>query len=235
MKTISALEHKRNAIITGSFFIAATVTAIIGVILYDPILTDPDYLVTGVKNPYQIVLGAIFESILAISAIGTAIMMYPYLKKFNESWALGYVCFRLLEVVFILIGILSMISIATLSQKYINPTESDLASFQITATLLKTIHDWTFVFGPHFMLGINTLIYSVLFFKSNLVPKKLSILGITGALFIFAGANLEMFGIISPYGSEIIVIALPVALYEMILAVWLIVKGFNLNNQEPAH
>jgi hypothetical protein len=232
MKTINSAEHKRNAIVTGAFFITATVTAIIGLKLYDPILLNPDFLKTGVINPDQIVLGVIFESILAISAVGTAIMMYPYLKRFSESWGLGYVCFRVLEVVFILIGLLSMISIVTLSQAYINSTQSDLASFQTTAKLLKTIHDWTFVFGPHFMLGVNTFIYSTIFYKSNLVPKKLSALGITGAVMIFIGAILEIFGIISSVGSEIIVIALPIAFYEMILAGWLIVKGFNLNNLE---
>lgn len=228
MKTTDISTHKRNAIVTGAFFITATVTAIIGLKLYDPILLDPGFLKTGVINANQIILGAIFESILAISAVGTAIMMYPYLKRFNESWGLGYVCFRLIEVIFILIGILSMISIVTLSQEYINSTQSDLASFQTTAKLLKTIHDWTFVFGPHFILGVNTFIYSSIFFYSRLVPRKLSILGIIGAVLILMAAMLELFGIISPFGSEIIVMALPIALYEMILAGWLIAKGFNV-------
>jgi hypothetical protein len=235
MKTLNSIKHKRNAKVTGVFFIMATVTAIIGVKLYDPILLDPNYLNTGVRNSNQIVLGAIFESILAISAVGTAIMMYPYLKKFNESWGLGYVSFRMFEVVFILVGLLSMISIVTLSQEYVNSAQPDLITFQTSAKLLKTIRDWTFVLGPHFMLGVNTFIYSTIFYHSNLVPRKLSILGMTGAVLIFAGAMLEMFGIISPLEGEIIVMALPIALYEMILAVWLIVKGFNMGNHEPAY
>lgn len=228
MTTPHNSAHRRNASVTGFFFITATVTAIVGMKLYDPILVDTDYLNTGIINSFQIVLGAIFESILAISAAGTAIMMYPYLRRSSESWGLGYVCFRLFEVVFILIGLLSMISIVTVNQIYIGPTHSDLDAFRTSANILKAIHDWTFVLGPHFMLGINTMIYSVIFFKSNIVPKSIAMLGITGAVLIFAGAILEMFAIISPIGAEIMVIALPVALYEMILAVWLIVKGFNL-------
>ena len=227
-----AKADKKNAITTGVFFIAATVAAIIGLKLYDPILSNPDYLVMGVKNSSQIVLGAIFESILACTAVGTAIMMFPYLRKFNESWGLGYVCFRLLEVVFILVGIVCMLSILSLSHEYINKTVSDTHSFQTTANILKTIHDWTFVFGPHFMLGINTFIYSVIFFQSKLVPRKLSILGIVGAILIFVGALLEMFGLISLYSGEIIVLALPIAIYEMVLAIWLIAKGFNLDAYE---
>lgn len=228
MKTINTSTHKRNAIITGAFFIAATVTAIIGVLLYNPILMDTEYLKTGVINSNQILLGALFETILAISAVGTAIMMYPYLKQFNESWGLGYVCFRVLEVIFILIGLLSMISIVTLSQHYVSSTESDMTSFQTAATILKTIHRWTFVYGPHLMLGVNTFIYSSIFFQSKLVPKRLSVLGMTGALLIFIAAILELFGVISPFGSEIILMALPIALYEMILAGWLITKGFTV-------
>lgn len=235
METINTKQHKQNAKVTGIFFITATVTAIIGLKLYDPILIHSEFLTAGVQNSNQIVLGAFFESILAISAVGTAIMMYPYLKKFNESWGLGYVCFRLLEVVFILIGIMSMLSIVTLSQEFINPGASEIQSFQTTAKLLKTIHDWTFVLGPHFLLGVNTFIYSSIFFKSNLVPRKLSILGITGAILIFIGATLEMFGLISPTSGLIIVIALPIAVYEMVLATWLIVKGFNLDAYKPTH
>ena len=101
-KNSETKADKKNAITTGVFFIAATVSAIIGLKLYDPILNNPDFLIIGVKNSSQIVLGAIFESILACTAVGTAIMMFPYLRKFNESWGLGYVCFRLLEVIFIL-------------------------------------------------------------------------------------------------------------------------------------
>ncbi|CAN5329877.1 hypothetical protein BH23BAC2_BH23BAC2_00210 [soil metagenome] len=235
MKIISTERHNQNAKVTGIFFITATVAAIIGLKLYDPILIESDYLMTGVKNPNRIVLGAIFESILAVSAVGTAIMMYPYLKKINESWGLGYVCFRLLEVVFILVGIVSMMSIVTLSQGFQNAAESEISSFQTTVKLLTTIKDWTFVFGPHFMLGINTFIYSTIFFKSKLIPRKLSILGITGSILIFIGAILEMFGIISQFAGEIIALAFPIALYEMILAVWLIRKGFNLKGYESAH
>jgi hypothetical protein len=232
MKTITKKEHNRNATLTGVFFIAATVTAIIGMKLYDPILLDTAYLNTGIMNPNRIILGAVFESILAISAVGTAIMLYPYLRKYNESWGLGYVCFRLLEVVSILIGILSMISIVTVSRIYINSTVSDITSFQSASNILKTIHDWTFVFGPHFMLGVNTFIYSVIFFRSKLVPSRLAVMGITGAALIFIAAIMEFFGFLSPFGGGIIIMALPIALYEMILAVWLIVKGFNLENME---
>jgi hypothetical protein len=224
--------NQKDAIMIGVFFIVATLAAIIGLKLYDPILNNPEYLTSGIVKSGNIIWGAIFESILAFTALGTAILMFPFLRKHNEGWGLGYVCFRLLEVVFILAGIVCMLSIVVLNKEYMDSTNADVQSFQTSARILKTIKDWTFVFGPHFMLGINTFIYSLIFFQSKLVPRKLSFLGMAGAILIFSAAILEMFGIISQYSGEIIIMALPIALYEMILAVWLIVKGFNQKSNE---
>jgi hypothetical protein len=93
--------------------------------------------------------------------------------------------------------------------------------------MLKTIHGWSFILGPHFMLGVNTFIYSSLFYRSRLVPRRLALVGITGAVLIFTASILEMFLIIPTFSVYVIVMALPIAVYEMVLAGWLIVKGFN--------
>ena len=102
MKALNPREkvHKTSATLTGVFFIIAAVASIIGLKLYDPVLTSEDYLIMGAQETNKIISGAIFELILACSAVGTGIMLYPHLKKHNESLGLGYVCFRLLEVVF---------------------------------------------------------------------------------------------------------------------------------------
>ena len=109
---------KKNAFTIGVFFIIAAITSIIGLKLYEPVLNNSDYLILGAKHANQIVLGAFFELILICTAIGIAIMLYPYLKKYNESWAMGYVCFRMLEVVFILIGTISVLTLISLSILY---------------------------------------------------------------------------------------------------------------------
>jgi hypothetical protein len=142
-----------------------------------------------------VILGALFELILVCSNIGTSIMLFPFLKKHNESIALGYVCFRLLEAVVISVGIISVLSLLTLSQEFVEAAAPNAAYYQTSGTLLKAIHDWTFLLGPNFLLGVNTMLYSYLLYQSKLVPR----------------------------------VPIPVATYEMILAVWLIVKGFNLS------
>ena len=219
---------RMNAVITGLFFIAATVSAITGLKLYDPVLTHSDYLTNGAKNDTRIIFGALSELILVCTAAGTGIMLFPFIRKYNERLGLGYITFRLLEAVFILIGIVSVLALLSLSRSYTSETAPDIAAFQTAGTILKAIHDWTFILGPLFMLGINTFIYSYVFYRTNLVPGKLAILGITGAVLVFISAPLAMLGIVTMLSVWQVLMALPIAVYEMVLAVWLIMRGFNL-------
>lgn len=220
-------SNKKASKIVGVLFLLAAVTAIIGLKLYDPILNGPDYLMKGSEHSNQVILGALMELILVVSAVGTATTMFPLLRKYNETIALWHVCFRFLEAVIITVGVISVLSLLTLSREFVAAAAPDIASFQASGTVLKAIHDWTFLLGPNFMLGINTMMYSYIFYKSKLVPGFISILGMTGATLVFICALLVMFGVIQQISVWGALLALPVAANEMILAVWLIVKGFN--------
>ncbi|ANE45845.1 hypothetical protein SY83_05480 [Paenibacillus swuensis] len=221
-------SYNNNAKIVGALFILAAVSSIIAAFnLYRPILDDPDYLIQGAKHANQVILGALMELILVVSAVGTAATMFPLLRKYNETIALWHLCFRFLEAVIITIGVISVLSLVTLSREFVSTGASDPATFQVSGTLLIAIHDWTFMLGPLFMLGINTIMYSYIFYKSKLVPRFISILGITGAALVFIYGLLVMFGVIEQVSAWGAILALPVATTEMILAVWLIVKGFN--------
>jgi hypothetical protein len=220
-------SNKAAANVVGILFIFAAVSAIAGLILYNPILTGADYLMNGSKHANQIVLGAVMELILVVSAVGTSITMFPFLRRYNETLALGHVCFRFLEAVVITIGIISVLSLLTLSQELNGAAAPDIASYQAAGTSLKAIHDWTFLLGPNFLLGINTMFYSYIFYQSKLVPRFIPILGMTGAALVFLCAILVMFGVIDQLSTWGAILALPVAANEMILAIWLIAKGFN--------
>lgn len=220
-------SNKKAAKIVGILFIIAAVTAVIGLNLYNPILTGPDYLIKGSEHSKQVITGALMELILVVSAVGTATTMYPFLRKYNETIALWHVCFRLLEAIIITVGVISVLSLLTLSREYAATGAPDTASFHASGTALKAIHDWTFLLGPNFMLGINTMMYSYIFYKSKLVPRFIPILGMTGATLVYMAALLEMFGVIQQVSVWGAILSLPVAANEMILAVWLIVKGFN--------
>jgi len=220
-------SNKKAAKIVGVLFILAAVTAIIGLLLYDPILNGPDYLIKGSEHANQVILGAVLELILVVSAIGTSTTMFPFLRKYNETIALWHVCFRFLEAIVITVGVISVLSLLTLSREFVAAGAPNAASFLVSGTLLKAVHDWTFLLGPNLMLGINTIMYSYIFYKSKLVPRFISMLGMTGATLVFIAGLLEMFGVIPQVSVLGGILSLPVAANEMILAVWLIVKGFN--------
>ncbi|MEH7097378.1 DUF4386 domain-containing protein [Neobacillus vireti] len=220
-------SNKKAAKIVGVLFIVAAVTAVVGLNLYNPILKGPDYLLNGSKHAKQVVLGALMELVLVVSAIGTSTTMFPILRKYNETIALWHVCFRFLEAIIITVGVISVLSLLTLSREFVAAGDHDPASFQASGIVLKAIHDWTFMLGPLFMLGINTMMYSYIFYQTKLVPRFIPILGITGATCVFVCALLVMFGVIEQISVWGGILALPVAANEMILAVWLIVKGFN--------
>jgi hypothetical protein len=218
--------NRRVATIVGILFIVATVTAIVGLLCYQPILTG-DYLRIGAEHKNQIVLGALMELLLVCSAIGTAIGLFPILRPYGERIALGHLCFRFLEAIVITIGIVAVLSLLTLSQAFVAAGGSDPAAFRASGTLLLAAHSWSFVLGPLFLLGINTLMYSYLFYRSRLVPRPLAVLGLAGATLVFGNALLVLFGVFAQLSVPAVLLAMPIAAYEMILAVWLIVKGFN--------
>jgi Domain of unknown function (DUF4386) len=173
-----------------------------------------------------VILGTVMELILVLSAIGTAVGLFPFLRKYNESIALGHLCFRFLEAIFISIGIVSVLSLLTLSQDYV-ATAPNASALQASGALLLAVRQWTFILGPGLLLGTNTVLYSYLLYKSRLVPRVIAGLGITGATLVLVAALLQIFGV-TPFGSALpVLMAMPVAVYEMILAVWLIAKGFN--------
>lgn len=219
---------RKSGVLVGVFFILAAVSAIIGVILYDPILNGPDYLIAGAQHGNQIVWGAVMELILVISAVGTATTMFPYLRRYNETIALWHLCFRFLEAIIITVGIISVLSLLSVCREFAVAAAADTAAYQASGTVLRAIHAWTFMLGPNFMLGLNTFMYSFIFYRTRLVPRFIPILGLTGSVLVFTAALLEMFGIIDQISVWGAVLSLPVAANEMIVAVWLIIKGFKI-------
>ncbi|MBK6542380.1 MAG: DUF4386 domain-containing protein [Flavobacteriales bacterium] len=219
----NTITTKRHAVITGLFFITATVTAIIGLVLYKPVIDAIDPFAAARMHAGRIGWGAFFEALLALANCGTALMMLPVLSMVSKRLGPAYVVFRSLEVVCIIVGAVSMLALASIA----GSLEPNAAGAQAVGHALIAIHDWTFVLGPHFLLGVNTLIYSALFLRSGLVTRPLAGLGITGAVLILFVGAIELLGVITPYSTTTMVLALPIAVYEMVLAGRLMVHGFN--------
>jgi hypothetical protein len=218
---------RKSAVVAGVFFIVAAIAAIVGLALYDPVLNDSRYIVDGSADHTRVLSGALFELLLAISVIGTAVTLYPIVKRENDGIALGYVAGRVSEAVIIVVGIISLLSVVTLGQDSAGAAGGQTASLLSTGEALVAIHDWTFLFGPGFAIGVNTLLLAYLMYRSGLVPRPIAVTGLIGGPLIFASSTAVLFGLyeqISAWGS---IAAIPVFAWEMSLAVWLIAKGFK--------
>jgi Ca2+/Na+ antiporter len=219
--------ERKIAMVAGSFFIVAFVASVPGPFaLYTSILHDPRFIVTGTGDA-GVALGAFLEVILAISVIGTAVTLFPVIKKQNEGIALGYVCGRLVEAVIIVVGIIGLLSIVTLQQDFARAAGANADSYVSVGKSLVAVHDWTFLIGPNLALGPNTLMLAYLMYKSQLVPRFIAILGLVGGPLLFAFATAVLFGVFEQVSVWGALGALPVFAWEMSLAVWLIVKGFK--------
>ena len=220
-------HHKRSSIVIGLLFILASAAAIAGLLLYAPLLKNPEYMLKGPTSEFHITLGALFELITAAAVAGTAITLFPYLRKRSESRAVAYLGFRLLEAFLIVLGLICLLTVLTLRKQFEGGSPLDGSALQVSATELIAIHDWTFMLGPNFMLGLNTLMYTSVLFQTRLIPRPLAILGIVGALSVFTAAILELFGVITQMSTPGGILAAPVAIFEIAFAVYLIVRGFN--------
>src|SRR5215218_6594323 len=192
---------------------------------YAPVLEDSRYILGAGGADNSVALGALLEMILIIANIGTAVVLYPILKRQNEILMLGYVTARVVECVFIAVGILSLLTIVTLRQEA--TAGADAASLLTAGKSLVALKNWTFLLLG-FMVGVgNGLLLGYLMYTSALVPRGMAVLGlIAGPVLIASGVGV-LFGVIEAGGVVQAIATIPEALWELFLGIWPIVRGFN--------
>ena len=210
---------------TGVLFLITYITSIPAFfILYPPVLADPDYIV-GAGADTSVILGAFLELLLIIANIATAVVPFAILRRQNEILARGFITARIVESVFIAVGLLSLLTLVTLRQE---AAGADPGSLVLVGSALVALHDWTFLLGPGFIVGVgNGLILGYLMYTSRLIPRYLAVLGlIAGPLLIAVGVAV-MFGVIEEQGVVQTIGSIPEFIWELALGIWLTVKGFN--------
>jgi hypothetical protein len=218
--------YRKTAISVGVIFIIATVLGMLGNIPLMPILDAPDYLIRISANENQMIIGSILILLSAFASAGIAIGLYPVLKKHHEALALGSVGFRVMEGMLYIVGVVSLLSLLTLSQEYVKVGASNASLFQVSGTLLLAIKTWAGQLAViAFTLG--GLMYYYIFYQSKLIPRWLSGWGLIAAASSLAAAVLVIFGQLASFSTVFLILQFPILLQEMVLAVWLIVKGFN--------
>jgi hypothetical protein len=207
-------SNRKIAIIVGVLFITAMVAGMLRYFLLDTILDAPDYLTAVSANENRVIIGALSFFINAVALAGIAIVIYPILKKHNESLALGYVGARIVEAVLFIVAILAILTLFTLSQEFVNAGAPEISYFQTLGDLLLAVRHYAYNVVWPITLSLGTLMFYYLLYQSKLIPRWLSVWGLIGAI---------LFPV--PLGEGALV--LPLVANEWVLVVWLIVKGFN--------
>ncbi len=220
-------SDRQIAIIAGVLWITATAAYSLAVLILSPILTAADYLIRVSASETQVLIGMLLELTDAAAVAGIAIMLFPILKKYSEGLALWYVGARIIESITVIVSVISILSLLTLSQEFVSAGAPDASYFQALGTLLLVTRDWTNLIGINFVFSLGALIVYYLLYQSKLVPRFISVWGLIGATLLFVAGLLLMFGLITPFSIVNTVLSIPIAVQEMVLAVWLIVKGFN--------
>ena len=220
-------RNRKIAIIAGVLFIIATVASVLGTLFSKPILDATDYLIKISANENRMAIGALFKFIAAAASAGIAISLYPILKKYNQGLALGAVGFRIIEGMLGIAGVICLLLLTTLSQEFVKAGSPDSSYFQTSGVLIVAGRDWMGNVAGLLAFGLGALMYYYIFFQTKLVPRWLSGWGLIGIILIIVTSMLVMFRVIGPMSTTQIILAVPIGLQEMVLAVWLIVKGFN--------
>jgi Domain of unknown function (DUF4386) len=218
--------YRRSGIVTGSLFIAATAAGVLAVFA-QPILNAPDYLTKISANEPTVLANALLVFIMGCAGAGIGISMYPILRRHNEGLALGAAGFRIMEGVFHCINAVLILTLASLSQQFIKAGPVDLAQFRNLGSLLAEGRVWVRDVAALSAWCIGAAVYYALFFKTRLVPRWLSVWGLVGIALTVVSIMLVLFRQIAPLSTIDMLLKLPIFPQEMVLAVWLIVKGFS--------
>lgn len=225
-------SSRKTAIIVGALFITATLMSSLYYVLLDPILNAPDYLISVSENASRVIIGVLLYLVDCVAVVVIPIMLFPILKQHNEALALGYVGSRIIESIILIVGHVSLLSLLTLSQEYIQTSPQDASCFQAQGALLLSVIDWTHLLGVEIVFALTPLILNYILYRSKLVPRFISVWGLIGGVLLLTSGLLNMFG--RSLSSPILIsVTLPIAVQEMVFAIWLIVKGFYTSTIVP--
>jgi len=219
-------SYRKIAMITGTLFIIATVASIASLPFLAPVNAS-NYLVNVSANENQIITGILLTIISAFASASIAISLYPVLKKHSQGLALGAVGFRLIEAVFYIVGVIGIVLLLSLSQEFVKAGAPSSSYFQTLGVILLSGYHWAGNVAGTLAFYIGAMMYYYIFYRTKLIPKWLSGWGLVAVSMGIIASMLVMFQVVGSMSTVQVVLNLPIAVQEMVLAAWLIVKGFN--------
>jgi Domain of unknown function (DUF4386) len=224
-KGIPMSSTRKTALVAGIFYLI-TFISIPTLALYGPVKNHRDWILSSGSHT-GILVGALLEVIVALAGIGTAVTLYPVVKRQNEGLALGFAATRVVEAGMIFTGVISLLSLVTLRQDLGAAAGANAAALVTTGASHVAVYNWTFLLGQTLMPGINAVLLGTLLYRSRLVPRIIPVVGLIGAPLLIAAVFAKLLGSAgSPVGGGGLA-SIPVAAWEFSLGVWLVVKGFR--------
>lgn len=216
---------RRIALLGGIAYLVTFVAAIPALPLLEPVTDHADY-VLGAGADNQVILGGICEFIAALAGIATALILYPVIRRVSRTAALGFLSSRLFEAGLLTVGAVSVLTVVTLRQGLGGSADAP-AGLTTVAQALVDVRDWTFLLGPGVMPAVNALFLATVLYRAGLVPKILPILGLIGAPLLVGKTVAVSFGAFDELSTVAVLLALPIAAWELGLGLWLTFKGFR--------
>jgi hypothetical protein len=225
---------RKAGAVVGTFFLIALVADLAGGELLERVIHAPDYLSRIYLNKTQVIMGMLLELIAAAAIVGIAVTIFPILRRHSERIALGYLGLRIIEAVTLVVYVFSLPSLMILSQEYAKAGSPDASYFQSLGASLLAESYWVYPMLVVFF-GLSALLFYYLLYRSRLIPRFISAWGFLAIVLLLTGSVIGMFSqgegySVVPKGG-IIMWAAPIALNEVFLAIWLIVRGFNSSKE----
>jgi hypothetical protein len=225
-------SNRTTAVVTGVFFIVAAAAAIAAKLLWQPVLTGSDYVLSAGPDA-RVLAGSFVELFTAVAVAGTAVALYPVVKLHGHGVAVGYLAGRILEAATIVVGLAAVLAVVALRQDHAAAAGTDDGPLVAVQESLVAVHDAMFLLGPGLIIGINSLLLASLMYRSRLVPRWIATIGLIGGPLVFVSSTAVLFGLYEQVSATAGLFALPVFVWEMSLAVYLLVKGFRSSATAP--
>jgi len=216
---------RKTSLVAGALYLL-TFVSIPTLALYNSVLKDPGFILSSTSNTGALV-GALLEVIVAFAGIGTAVVLYPVVKRQNQAFALGFVTTRLFEAAMIAIGVISVLSIVTLHQDLGAAAGPNAGALGIAGQSFVSIYNGTFLLGQTLMPGMNAVLLGYLMYRSGLVPRIIPMLGLIGGPLMISSVVGQILGINEPISLWSGIALVPIFLWELSLGLWLVFKGFK--------
>jgi hypothetical protein len=224
-KGVPTDSWRKLALAGGVLYLMTFAFSIPAVFLLDPVLHNPNYIV-GSGADSQVLLGAFFDLITALACIGTAVALYPVIKRQSEAASLSFVTTRIYEAGVIVVGVVSLLAVVAIRQAG-GAAGTDSAALVAVGQALVAVRDQTFLLGPGVVPGLNALLLGYVLYRSRLVPRVIPALGLIGAPLFLVSASASILGINEQVSVLSAIVLPPIFLFELSLGLWLTFKGFR--------